>query len=71
MYNACHEYFDRVDAAVAAAAVADYRPKFVASQKIKKNDSEFFLELEKTKDILFSLGEIKKQQFLNWFCFRN
>ncbi|RWW98877.1 bifunctional phosphopantothenoylcysteine decarboxylase/phosphopantothenate--cysteine ligase CoaBC [Flavobacterium cerinum] len=68
MYNACHEYFDGVDAAIAAAAVADYRPKIVASQKIKKNDSTFSLELEKTKDILFSLGQIKKQQFLIGFA---
>ena len=68
MYNACHEYFEGVDSAVAAAAVADYRPKNVATQKIKKNESEFILELEKTKDILFSLGQIKKEQFLIGFA---
>lgn len=68
MYNACHEYFNDVDAAIAAAAVADYRPKNVAPQKIKKNESAFLLELEKTKDILSSLGEIKKQQFLIGFA---
>jgi phosphopantothenoylcysteine decarboxylase/phosphopantothenate--cysteine ligase len=68
MYIACHEYFDGVDAAIAAAAVADYRPKIVASQKIKKSDSDFSLELEKTKDILFSLGQIKKEQFLIGFA---
>ncbi len=68
MYNACHEYFDGVDAAVAAAAVADYRPKTVAAQKIKKNDSSLVLELEKTKDILASLGEKKKSQFLIGFA---
>ena len=68
MYIACHEYFDGVDAAIAAAAVADYRPKIVASQKIKKSDSAFSLELEKTKDILFSLGQIKKEQFLIGFA---
>lgn len=68
MYNACHEYFNDVDAAIAAAAVADYRPKTVASQKIKKNESAFSLELEKTKDILYSLGEIKKEQFLIGFA---
>jgi phosphopantothenoylcysteine decarboxylase/phosphopantothenate--cysteine ligase len=68
MYNACHKYFNDVDAAVAAAAVADYRPKNVATQKIKKNESAFSLELEKTKDILSSLGEIKKYQFLIGFA---
>lgn len=68
MYDACHLYFNDVDAAIAAAAVADYKPKFVADQKIKKNDAEFSIELEKTKDILSSLGAIKKKQFLIGFA---
>jgi phosphopantothenoylcysteine decarboxylase / phosphopantothenate---cysteine ligase len=68
MYAACHEHFSTMDAAIAAAAVADYRPKVVATQKIKKNDSSLTLELEKTKDILASLGEIKTGQFLIGFA---
>ncbi|EJG02736.1 bifunctional phosphopantothenoylcysteine decarboxylase/phosphopantothenate--cysteine ligase CoaBC [Flavobacterium sp. F52] len=68
MYDACHLYFNEVDAAIAAAAVADYRPKFVADQKIKKTTEEFSIELEKTKDILSSLGAIKKNQFLIGFA---
>jgi len=68
MYDACHDCFDQVDTAVSAAAVADYRPKNVASQKIKKNDAAFSIELEKTKDILASLGEVKKNQFLIGFA---
>ncbi len=68
MYNACHEYFDSVDVAIAAAAVADYRPKNVAEQKIKKSEANFSIELEKTEDILASLGEIKKNQFLIGFA---
>ncbi len=68
MYNVCHNHFDNVDVAIAAAAVADYRPKNVASQKIKKNDAAFIIELEKTKDILASLGEKKKNQFLIGFA---
>jgi phosphopantothenoylcysteine decarboxylase/phosphopantothenate--cysteine ligase len=68
MYEACHQYFDNVDVAIAAAAVADYRPKNVASQKIKKNEATFVIELEKTKDILASLGEKKKNQFLIGFA---
>lgn len=68
MYNACHEYFDMADAMVAAAAVADYRPKTVAAQKIKKSESEFAIALEKTKDILSSLGAVKKNQFLIGFA---
>ena len=68
MYDACHYYFVNVDVAIAAAAVADYRPKNVAVQKIKKTADNFVIELEKTKDILASLGEIKKNQFLIGFA---
>lgn len=68
MYDACHQFYMNVDVAIAAAAVADYRPKNVAQQKIKKNDSSFTIELEKTKDILASLGEQKKNQFLIGFA---
>jgi phosphopantothenoylcysteine decarboxylase/phosphopantothenate--cysteine ligase len=46
-----------------AAAVADYKPKIVATQKIKKGRRYLVIELEKTKDILASLGKIKKNQF--------
>ena len=68
MYNVCHNYFEKTDVAIAAAAVADYRPINVASQKIKKQESSFNIELEKTKDILASLGELKKNQFLIGFA---
>ena len=68
MYDACHQYYTDVDVAIAAAAVADYKPKNVANQKIKKNDATFTIELEKTKDILASLGAIKKNQFLIGFA---
>jgi phosphopantothenoylcysteine synthetase/decarboxylase len=62
MYDACHEFYNSVDVAIAAAAVADYRPKNVAEQKIKKNEATFSIELEKTKDILASLGEQKEKR---------
>jgi phosphopantothenoylcysteine decarboxylase/phosphopantothenate--cysteine ligase len=68
MYDACHEYFNEVDVAIAAAAVADYKPKVVANQKIKKTDASFSIELEKTKDILELLGKIKNKQFLIGFA---
>ncbi|MFV8466553.1 bifunctional phosphopantothenoylcysteine decarboxylase/phosphopantothenate--cysteine ligase CoaBC [Flavobacterium sp. LB1P62] len=68
MYDACHLYYADVDVAIAAAAVADYKPKNVASQKIKKNADDFTIELEKTKDILASLGQSKKNQFLIGFA---
>ncbi len=68
MYEACHNYFESVDVAIAAAAVSDYRPKSVALNKIKKVADSFTIEIEKTKDILASLGEIKKNQFLIGFA---
>jgi phosphopantothenoylcysteine decarboxylase/phosphopantothenate--cysteine ligase len=68
MYDACHNYYNDVDVAIAAAAVADYKPKTIASQKIKKSVDEFSIELEKTKDILLSLGTIKQNQFLVGFA---
>ena len=68
MYDACHQYYQDVDVAIAAAAVADYRPKNVADQKIKKAADDFTIELEKTKDILASFGELKKNQFLIGFA---
>lgn len=68
MYTACHEHFADADVAIAAAAVADYRPKFPAAQKIKKTESDLNIALEKTKDILASLGELKKNQFLVGFA---
>ena len=68
MYNEVHKHFKSADIAILSAAVADYRPKNVAAQKIKKKDSTFTIELEKTKDILKSLGEIKTNQFLVGFA---
>jgi phosphopantothenoylcysteine decarboxylase/phosphopantothenate--cysteine ligase len=68
MFKVCHEYFNQVDVAIAAAAVADYKPKNIASQKIKKQETTLNIELEKTEDILASLGKIKKQQFLIGFA---
>lgn len=68
MYTACHQYFENMDVAIAAAAVADYKPKNVAQQKIKKSEATFTIELEKNKDILLSLGQIKKKQFLIGFA---
>lgn len=68
MYEAVHSHFNHTDVAILSAAVADYRPKEVAHQKIKKNSSTLSLELEKTQDILGSLGEIKKNQYLVGFA---
>ena len=68
MYEAAHKYFSSVEIAILSAAVADYKPKIVSDVKIKKNDASFTLELVKTQDILKSLGEIKKKQFLVGFA---
>ncbi len=68
MYDEVHKYFADVDIAILSAAVADFAPKEVAHQKIKKNASTLTLELEKTKDILASLGEVKKHQYLVGFA---
>jgi phosphopantothenoylcysteine decarboxylase/phosphopantothenate--cysteine ligase len=68
MFEVCHRFFDDVDIVIAAAAVADYKPKQVATQKIKKQDETFSIELVKTKDILKSLGAQKKHQFLVGFA---
>jgi phosphopantothenoylcysteine decarboxylase/phosphopantothenate--cysteine ligase len=59
MYNACVEFFPKTDITVLAAAVADYKPRVVADQKIKKKDENLVLELTKTHDIAASLGKLK------------
>lgn len=68
MYESTHEYYVDADIVICAAAVADYRPKSAATQKIKKSTNELQIDLVKTKDILFSLGQIKKDQYLVGFA---
>jgi phosphopantothenoylcysteine decarboxylase/phosphopantothenate--cysteine ligase len=68
MYKAVHQYFNDVDIAIFAAAVADYAPANVANQKIKKKDTSLQIDLKPTKDILASAGKIKKSQFLVGFA---
>jgi len=68
MYEASHEYYPDANVAILSAAVADYRPKKVVTEKIKKKDAALEIELEPTKDILASLGEIKQDQFLVGFA---
>lgn len=60
MHAACVEHFAAVDVAIMSAAVADYTPKNVADQKIKKQSEGVDLALQKTLDILACLGELKK-----------
>jgi len=68
MYEAAHLHFKTSSITICAAAVADYKPKNVATHKIKKKDATLTIELEKTKDVLASLGDIKKHQFLVGFA---
>lgn len=68
MFSTCLNQFSNSDIAVLSAAVADYKPKHVAESKIKKKDSEFSIELVKTKDILETLGQQKNNQLLVGFA---
>ncbi len=68
MYDAMHSEFNTADVVIMSAAVADYRPKLVAEQKIKKNDEDLTIELVKNPDILKSLGQIKTNQLLVGFA---
>ena len=68
MYQACHEHYSDSDIVIAAAAVSDYRPKHVAAQKLKKQEVARELSLERTPDILESLGKKKTRQFLVGFA---
>lgn len=60
MYDACLAEFPTADIAVMSAAVADYTPVETAPEKIKKTSGSLVIELTKTKDILKSLGQVKK-----------
>lgn len=67
MYKAVVERYDSIDYVIKAAAVADYRPKNPADEKMKKKDSDLAIGLERTDDILQYLGEHKQSQFLCGF----
>ncbi|MDR0437507.1 MAG: bifunctional phosphopantothenoylcysteine decarboxylase/phosphopantothenate--cysteine ligase CoaBC [Bacteroidales bacterium] len=69
MFEVCKQYFETADITVCSAAVADYTPKQIALQKIKKKDNDLVLELTKNPDILGYLGEHKtSEQFLVGFA---
>ncbi|MGI6071107.1 MAG: bifunctional phosphopantothenoylcysteine decarboxylase/phosphopantothenate--cysteine ligase CoaBC [Blautia sp.] len=60
MFDAVTTLAPTMDIIIKAAAVADYRPKYSSDEKVKKKDDVFYLELEKTDDILQYLGEHKQ-----------
>ena len=64
MFEAVHQHTDKCDICVLCAAVADYKPAHVSSNKIKKQSEKFSLELVPTRDILTSLGQRQDRQFV-------
>lgn len=67
MYNVVTAEFENTDIVIKAAAVADFRPKRIADDKLKKADGMNNIELEPTKDILKELGKNKKNRFICGF----
>lgn len=65
MYQKAVEEHAQADICIFAAAVADYRPKQVARQKLKKSDHDLSIELERTKDIAYELGKNKQKHQLH------
>lgn len=68
MLTAVQEFYDSTDIAIAAAAVADFKPKKTASNKLKKENGLAHISLVPTVDILSYMGENKKKQKLIGFA---
>ncbi|GIN83756.1 phosphopantothenoylcysteine decarboxylase [Heyndrickxia sporothermodurans] len=68
MYEAVMKYYKEADIVIKSAAVADYRPKKVFQQKMKKKEGNLVIEFERTKDILKELGEKADKPFLVGFA---
>lgn len=68
MFEAAVSQYETSDLVVKTAAVADYKPKTVSDRKIKKQEGDENIELERTKDILFELGKRKSHQVLVGFA---
>ncbi|WP_071459396.1 bifunctional phosphopantothenoylcysteine decarboxylase/phosphopantothenate--cysteine ligase CoaBC [Bacillus massilinigeriensis] len=68
MFEMVVSRFESSDIVIKTAAVADYRPKYVHLNKMKKQQGEAMIELERTKDILLELGKRKSSQLLIGFA---
>lgn len=68
MYHMVMKHFSNHHIIIKAAAVADYRPKIVHDEKMKKQSDDMMIEMERTKDILQSLGENKTDQYIVGFA---
>lgn len=61
MYDAVMENFPACDAAIFCAAVADFTPETIYSEKVKRKDNELIIKLKPTKDIAAAAGKIKRE----------
>ncbi|MRX73348.1 bifunctional phosphopantothenoylcysteine decarboxylase/phosphopantothenate--cysteine ligase CoaBC [Bacillus lacus] len=68
MFERVLQRYDEADIVIKTAAVADYRPKFSSSQKMKKSEGTLVIEMERTPDILKELGRRKRNQILVGFA---
>ncbi|MEZ4684722.1 MAG: bifunctional phosphopantothenoylcysteine decarboxylase/phosphopantothenate--cysteine ligase CoaBC [Bacteroidia bacterium] len=62
MYDAVHRHQAGADIIIMSAAVADYRPAHFSDKKIKKTEGDMSLPMERTQDILASVGKVKKDE---------
>jgi phosphopantothenoylcysteine decarboxylase/phosphopantothenate--cysteine ligase len=68
MRQAVLDHFDTADLIIKTAAVADFRPQYTAPGKVKKQDAELNIRLERNPDILAELGQRKTRQVLVGFA---
>src|SRR5690625_5056936 len=68
MFHTILKHFEKTDIVIKAAAVADYRPKETFDEKMKKQSGNLTVEMERTQDILQTLGEHKTNQFVVGFA---
>ena len=71
LHEAILNDYNNSDIVIMAAAVSDYKPIEFSEKKIKKDNNELNIKFEKTTDILFELGQNKKNQILVGFALEN
>ena len=71
LLEAIRNDYNNSDIVIMAAAVSDYKPIEFSEKKIKKDNNELNIKFEKTTDILFELGQNKKNQILVGFALEN
>lgn len=68
MYEAVLDNLDENQVIIKSAAVADYKPKSYCNKKIKKNDDDLVISLDRNKDIAYEIGKIKNDKILVGFA---